>query len=453
MFIDSHAHLFLPNFEDDLDEVINRAKDEGVKYIIVPATDIVTARQTAALTKKYDMVYGAAGVHPHDTKNWDASFISEIEELAKNEKIVAIGEIGLDYYYDFSPKEKQIEAFKAQIELALKLNLPIIVHNRESDEDMMNIIRSYKSSGLRAQFHCFNGSKEDAKELTGLGHFISFTGNITFKKADSLRDTLKTIPPRYLLTETDSPFMTPVPHRGKRNEPANVKLVAEKIAEVHNISVDDVNRISAYNTFKLFGVGRLPETSYTYLMRDSLYINITNRCNAACIFCGRDDEAVLNGYNLKMKKDEEPPAEFFIKEIGDPKKYSEIVFCGYGEPTIRWDVVKEISQYVKKNGGKTRLNTNGHGNEINKKDITPEMEGFIDSVSVSLNALDEDTYSRLVGVDKKMFNVMLDFTRKSKQFVPEVVLTIVAEQNIEREKARKFAEEEIRVKFREREYF
>ena len=142
-----------------------------------------------------------------------------------------------------------------------------------------------------------------------------------------------------------------------------------------------------------------------------------------------------------------------INEIGDPKQYDEVVFCGYGEPTIRWDVVKEISKYVKANGGKTRLNTNGHGNEINKKDITPEMKGLLDSVSVSLNALDENEYARLVGVDKKMFQEMLDFTKKSKQFVPEVVLTIVAEQNIDAEKARKIAEEEVGVKFREREYF
>lgn len=259
MFIDSHAHLFLPNFKDDLDEIITRAKDNGLKYIIVPATDIETAKQTIELTKKYEMVYGAAGVHPHDTKEWSDSFIPQIEELAKNEKIVAIGEIGLDYYYDFSPREKQIDAFKAQIELALKLDLPIIVHNRESDEDIMNIIRSYKGSGLRGQFHCFNGSIEDAKELIELGHLISFTGNITFKKADTLRETLKSIPAEYLLTETDSPFMTPVPHRGKRNEPVYVKLVAEKIAEVHNISVEEVNSIAENNIYKLFGIGKRPE--------------------------------------------------------------------------------------------------------------------------------------------------------------------------------------------------
>ena len=453
MFIDSHAHLFLPNFKDDIDEVIEKAKEAGIKYIIVPATDIETAKQTLELTKKYDMIYGAAGVHPHDTKDWDSSFISQIEELAKNEKVVAIGEIGLDYYYDFSPKEKQIEAFKAQIELAIKLNMPIIVHNRESDEDIMNIIRSYKGSGLKGQFHCYNGSKEDAKELIKLGHFISFTGNITFKKADTLRETLKSIPARYLLTETDSPFMTPVPHRGKRNEPVHVKLVAEKIAEVHNIRIEDVNRIAEYNTYRLFGIGSHPKPSYTYQMRNSLYINLTNRCNAACIFCDRDGEAVLNGYNLKMKKGEEPSAEILMQEIGDPTKYSEIVFCGYGEPTIRWEETKKIAKYVKDKGGKTRLNTNGHGNDINKRDITPEMKGLMDSVSISLNATDEDNYARLVGVDKKLFGEMLDFAKKSKQYVPEVVLTIVDEQEIDVEKARKIAEDDLGVSFRIREYF
>ena len=453
MFIDTHAHMFFANFREDIDEVISRAKEENIKYILVPATDIETAKQTIELTKKYDIIYGAVGVHPHDTKDWNSTFIPQIEKLAKNEKIVAIGEIGLDYYYDYSPKEKQIEAFKAQIELAIKLKLPIIVHNRESHEDIMNILRSYKGSGLRAQLHCYNGSKEDARELIELGHYISFTGNITFKKADSLREVLKSIPVKYLMTETDSPFMTPVPHRGKRNEPANVKLIAEKIAEVHGITVEDVNRMAFYNAYRLFGIGSKPEVSYCYKMYNSLYLNITNRCNAECIFCDREGEAVINGYNLSMKKSEEPTAEKIIKEIGDPKNYKEIVFCGYGEPTIRWDVVKEIAKYVKENGGRTRLNTNGHANFIHSKDITPEMKGLIDSVSVSLNALDEKTYSKLVGVEPKMFREMLEFSKKSKEYVDEVVLTIVEEQNIDEAAARKFVEEEIGVKFRVREYF
>lgn len=453
MFIDTHAHLFFDNFNDDLDEVVDRAKENHVDYIIVPATDIKTAKQVIELTEKYEMVYGTVGVHPHDTAEWKDEWIDEIKKLAEHEKIIGIGEIGLDYYYDFSPKEKQIQAFKKQIELAIELNLPVVVHNRESDKDVLEIISSYCGQGLKVQLHCFNASYDDAVEFMKMNHFISFTGNITFKNRDDVREVLQKVKPDHLLLETDSPFMTPVPFRGKRNEPAHVKLVAEKISELHKISLEDVGRITSYNAFRLFGIGAKPKTSYTYPLYDALYINITNRCNADCVFCSRKDDPVLKGFNLGMKKSEEPPAEVYIKEIGDPKKYSEIVFCGYGEPTIRWDVVKEISKYVKENGGKTRLNTDGHGNSINKKDITPEMRGLIDVVSISLNSVDPKQYAELMQIDEKMFYEMIDFAKKSKQYVNKVVLSVVSVDEVEIEKARKFVEDEIGVKFRVREYF
>ena len=453
MFIDTHAHLFYPNFEGDLDEVVARARQNDVDYILVPATDIKTAEQVIDLTEKYEMVYGAVGIHPHDTKDWTSSLISKIEKLAKNKKIVAIGEIGLDYYYDFSPKEKQIEAFKAQIELALKLNLPVIIHNRDSDEDVMEIIRSYCGTGLKAQFHCFNGSIEDAMELVGMNFMISFTGNITFKKADNLRKILQHIPPENLLLETDSPFMTPVPHRGKRNEPSYVKYVAEQIAELHKLRLIDVARITSFNTFRTFGIGSKSESALTYTLGNSLYINVTNRCNAHCVFCKRKENPILRGYNLGMERSEEPDADVYIKEIGNPNEYNEIVFCGYGEPTIRWDVVKDISKYVKVNGGKTRLNTNGHGNFINKKDIIPEMKDLIDIVSISLNTFDRKQYSKLVGLETSYFDEMIEFAKKSKPFVEQVVMTIVSIDEVDIERARKITEEEIGAEFRVREFF
>jgi len=453
MFIDTHAHLFYPNFEGDLEEVVARARQNDVDYILVPATDIKTAEQVIDLTEKYEMVYGAIGIHPHDTKNWTSSLISKIEKLAKNKKIVAIGEIGLDYYYDFSPKEKQIEAFKAQIELALKLNLPVIIHNRDSDEDVMEIIRSYCGTGLKAQFHCFNGSIEDAMELVGMNFMISFTGNITFKKADNLRKKLQHIPPENLLLETDSPFMTPVPHRGKRNEPSYVKYVAEQIAELHKLRLIDVARITSFNAFRTFGIGSKSESALTYTLGNSLYINVTNRCNAHCVFCKRKENPILRGYNLGMERSEEPDADVYIREIGNPNEYNEIVFCGYGEPTIRWDVVKDISKYVKVNGGKTRLNTNGHGNIINKKDIIPEMKDLIDIVSISLNTFDRKQYSKLVGLETSYFDEMIEFAKKSKPFVEQVVMTIVSIDEVDIERARKITEEEIGAEFRVREFF
>ena len=453
MFVDTHAHIFYPNFDGELDEVIQRAKDSGVDYIIVPATDIETCSKVINLTEKYDMIYGAVGIHPHDTKEWDQNLIPKIEELAKHKKIVAIGEIGLDYYYDFSPIEKQIEAFMAQIDLALKLDLPIVVHNRDASEDILKIIKQYAGTGLRAQFHCFNGTLDEARELIRLHHFISFTGNITFTKADSLREIVSKITPEHLLLETDSPFMTPVPHRGKRNEPAYVKLVAEKIAEIRHVGVEDIARVTSYNTFRMYGIGSKPNTSFTYQIGKNLYINVTNRCNADCVFCDRKGEAVVSGYNLKLDKKDEPDAEVYIKEIGDPKLYDEIVFCGFGEPTVRWDVVQKIAKFVKRNGGRTRLDTNGHGSFINKRNIAPELSSLIDVVSISLNASDPRKYAELMRVEPRMFNEVIIFAKEAKNYVEKVVMTAVLLENIEIEKMRQIVEQKIGAEFRGREYF
>lgn len=453
MFIDTHAHLFFENYKEDVDAVITHAKENGVNYIIIPATDIITAREAILLAEKYEQIYATVGIHPHDTKEWNENFIPEIEALAKHPKVVAIGEIGLDYYYDFSPREQQIKAFKSQLDLAVKLELPVVIHNRDSDEDMMDIIQSYCGTGLKAQFHCFNGALDDAIEFMKMNHFISFTGNITHKKSDSLRDILKHIDLNHVMLETDSPFMTPVPYRGKRNEPAYVKYVAQQIADIHNITLTDVGRITSLNVFRFFGIGTPPKTSFTYLLGNSLYINVTNRCNADCTFCRRKEDPFLRGYNLGMKKSDEPPAEVYIKEIGDPIKYDEIVFCGYGEPTIRWDVVKEVAEYVKANGGKTRINTNGHGNIINKKDITPEMKDTIDVVSISFNSFNSKQYSELMRVSEDHFDEMKNFARLTKQYVKRVVMSVVSLDEVEIEKSRKVVEEEIGVEFRVREYF
>mgnify|MGYP003416894208 CR=1 FL=1 len=453
MFIDTHAHLFFENFKDDIDEVITRAKENGVDYIIVPATDIKTSKEAIALAEKYEQVYATVGIHPHDTKEWNETLIPQIEALAKHPKVVAVGEIGLDYYYDFSPKEQQIKAFKSQLDLAIKLELPVVIHNRDSDGDMMDIIQSYCSTGLKAQFHCYNGSLDDALEFMKMNHFISFTGNITFKKSDSLREILKHIDLNHLMLETDSPFMTPVPYRGKRNEPAYVNYVAQQVAAVHKISLEDVGRITSLNTFRFFGIGKVPKTSFTYLLGNSLYINVTNRCNADCTFCRRKEDPFLRGYNLGMKKSEEPTSEIYIREIGDPKKYDEIVFCGYGEPTIRWDVVREVAKYVKASSGKTRINTNGHGNLINKKDITPEMKDVIDIVSISFNTFDSKQYAELMRVSEDHFEEMKIFAKLAKQYVKKVVMSVVSLDEVEIEKSRKVVEDEIGVEFRVREYF
>ncbi len=452
MLIDSHAHLFDEQFEDDIDEVIIRARDNNVRYIIVPATNIETAKQAIQLAEKYPMVFAAVGVHPHDTANWDISIIVQLKEMAKHPKVAAIGEIGLDYFYYFAPKEKQIEAFREQIELAISLDLPAVIHSRNSDIDMMEIIRSYSGAGLRAQFHCFNSNLENALDIISMGHLISFTGNITFKKADELRTIVKQIPLDSLMIETDSPYLAPVPLRGKRNEPANVAFTAKAIAELHDTTPEKVGDITSSNAIRFFSIGNSGKLVYTYPLGKSLYINVTNRCNADCVFCARKEDAVIDGYNLRMKKNEEPGGDVYIKEIGDPKSYNEIVFCGYGEPTIRWNVIQEIAAYVKANGGTTRLNTNGHGNLINKRDITPEMEGKIDTVSISLNSTDKKQYSELMRVSESHFDEMINFAKMAKQYT-YVVLSVVNYPGIDLDNAKLFAEKEVGVNFRIRDYF
>ena len=452
MFIDTHTHLFFKNFDDDREEVIKNAIASGVKYMLVPGTDIDTSKQAIELAEKYESVYASVGVHPHDTKDWSNSLIEELKELAKHPKVVAIGEIGLDYFYDFSPKDKQKQAFDKQIELALELNLPVIIHNRDSNEDIMEFARKYKNTPLKAQYHCFAGTVENARELVEMGHFISFTGNITFKKADSIREVISKVSVENILLETDSPFLTPEPFRGKRNEPKNIPLIAEIIAKIHHLRIEDVARTTSWNAYKLFGIGEKMKLSYTYQIGESLYINVTNRCNADCVFCDRKGEAVINGYKLKMSKLEEPEAEVYISEIGDPKKYREIVFCGYGEPTIRGEVVKQVAKYVKENGGKTRMNSNGHGNFINKRDITPELKDAIDTISISLNSTDKTQYAKLMRVDESLHAEMIDFAQKAKVFT-HVVMSIVGLSSVDTENAKQFVINQIGVDFREREYF
>jgi TatD DNase family protein len=453
MLIDTHAHIYFENFKEDIDDVIKRAQDAGVKAIIVPSTNLKDAEEVIKLIDSYDMVYGAIGVHPHDTKDWDSSWLEKIEALTSHKKVVAIGEIGLDYFYDFSPKAKQIEAFKAQLDLALQLDMPVIIHNREADNDTMNIISDYVKSGLQMQFHCYSSSVEMAKQLVEMKQYVSFTGNITFKKAESLRAVVAAVPLKQMLIETDSPFMTPVPHRGQRNEPALVKLVADTVAAIHKVPESEVEEIVTNNAYRFFGLERTKKIVYTYKLGDALYINVTNRCNADCIFCSRKEDAIINGESLRMKKSEEPDASVYINEIGDPTKYSEIVFCGYGEPTIRWDIIKEVAAYVKSNGGSTRINTNGHANYIHKRDITPEMKGLIDCVSISLNSSDSKEYAGIMRVKESLYDEMKSFAVKAKEYVPKVVLSVVDYPGINIEASKRIAEEELGVEFRLRAYF
>ena len=313
MFIDSHAHLNSDDFRTDLDEVLNRAKDAGVETIIVPGTTVETSLEAIALSEKYPNVYACVGVHPHDASKAPADALEKIERMTEHRKVVAVGEIGLDYHYDFSPRDIQQEIFTKQIQIAIRRNLPIVVHTRKSQDDTIAAVdEAVKANpgwrveepsvhkrvpARRGVFHCFPGGPAEANQLRELGFFVSYPGIVTFKNSPVI-ETLKSIGYDHILLETDSPYLAPVPVRGKRNEPANVVLIAQKIADVFGASVDDVARATRFNTKKLFSIGPSDPPRIAYKLKNSLYLNITIRCNADCIFCDRKGEAIVKGHNL-----------------------------------------------------------------------------------------------------------------------------------------------------------
>lgn len=467
MFIDSHAHIFLEDYKTDIDEVLKRAREAGVEAIIVPGTTLETSEEAVRLAGQYDDVYATVGIHPHDAGKATQAALQRIEELSKNPKVVAIGEIGLDYHYDFSPRDVQRDVFTRQIEIAVRRDLPIVVHTRESLEDAFATVEQAvklhpdwrrdqltihtRYPALRGVFHCFPGGPDDVWKLLDLGFFVSYPGIVTFKNSPAI-ETVKKIGYDHILIETDSPYMSPVPFRGKRNEPANVVLIAKRIAEVFSVSAEDVGRAATFNTKRLFRIGSPDPPQIAYKLRNSLYLNITIRCDADCVFCDRKGEAIVKGHNLKIVQ--EPSAQEVIQAIGNPADYDEIVFCGYGEPTIRVDVIKEVAGWVKQKGGRVRLNTDGHGNIINHRNIVPEMVGLIDSVSISLNSIDPGQYGKIMRVDGERYHAaMVEFARECKKYLPEVVMTVVGIDEVDVAAALEFVETRIGADFRIRPYF
>jgi TatD DNase family protein len=467
MFIDSHAHITADQFKDDRDETIHRAVDAGVEYIVNPGTDLEDSRRAIELAERHPNVFACVGFHPHDAKKATDAFLAEIEELSTHPKVVAIGEIGLDFYYDFSPRDVQESVFREQIEIARRRNLPIVIHTRDSIERTVSIVEeAVRRDAWRSQsatphgrypapkgvFHCFSGDTETAWKVIKMGFYVSLPGVVTFKNAGLAADVARNVSVEHFMLETDSPYLAPVPLRGKRNEPANIPLIAARIAELQRLSVEDVARATSYSTYKLFGIGEPPSPRIAYKLRNSLYINLTIRCNADCVFCDRKGEAVIKGHNLRIET--EPTAQDVIQEIGDPTKYDEIVFCGYGEPTIRLDVLKEVAQWVKAHGGNTRLNTDGHGNIINKRNIVPELAGVLDAVSISLNSTDPVQYGEMMRIaGTKHFQAMLEFAKECARLIPKVIMTIVDISDVDKEKARRLVEEEIGATFQTRPYF
>ena len=259
MFVDSHAHIDGEEYDADRDEVVARAREAGVCAILNVGTgdphsgSLERAVETA---ERYAGVYAAVGVHPHDARLFDDAAEERLISLTtKSPRVIAWGEIGLDFHYDNSPREVQREVFARQLRLARRAGLPVVIHTREADEETIEVLRAeWSDAGLPGIIHCFGGEQPLADGALELGFYISFAGNLTFKKAEPLRDVARKIPPARLLVETDCPYLTPVPFRGRRNEPAHVVETARCLAELHGVGVEEMGRLTAENFSRLFGL-------------------------------------------------------------------------------------------------------------------------------------------------------------------------------------------------------
>lgn len=254
MLFDTHTHLNAYQFTDDLPEVIDRALKEGVSRMIVVGFDRPTIEIAMELIEAYDFLYASIGWHPVDAIDLKDEDLDWIEELAKHPKVVAVGETGLDYHWDKSPKDIQKEVFRKHIRLAKKLKLPLVIHNREATADVMEILKEENAAEVGGIMHCFSGSPETALECVKMNFYISLGGPVTFKNAKKPKEVAKAVPLDRLLIETDCPYLAPHPYRGKRNEPAYVKLVAEEIAALKGLSFEEVARVTTENAERVFGL-------------------------------------------------------------------------------------------------------------------------------------------------------------------------------------------------------
>ena len=252
MYFDSHAHLDDEKFNPDRQRIIEELPARGICGVIDPGDSIKSSQKAILLAEKYDFLYAAAGVHPHEAESMEDKDLISLSAMAKHPKVVAIGEIGLDYYYDFSPREVQKKRFIDQIILAHECNLPVIIHDRDAHGDTLDIIKQYKGRIAGGVMHCFSGSWDFAKECMDCGFYIALGGSVTFKNAKKPVEVAEKIPLSRLLIETDSPYLAPVPHRGERNDPGYVALVAQKIADIRKIDAKVIGEITLKNTLELF---------------------------------------------------------------------------------------------------------------------------------------------------------------------------------------------------------
>jgi TatD DNase family protein len=447
--IDTHAHLDFSQYDTDREQIIEECRRNGVQFIINIGVDLQTSKASIELAEKYDFIYASVGYHPHDAKAMTDSIFEEIARLATHPKVVAIGEIGLDYYRDMSPRDIQKAAFIRQLQLAERLKKPVVLHIRQAMEPAFEILRRHP--GNYGVLHAFPGNAKEAAEGVKMGYLIAFGGPITYPNSQGPQ-VAASLSLSKIVTETDCPYLTPQQFRGKRNRPDYVRFVIDKLTELFpRYSRDDIVRITSKNAARLFNLPVDDSPELVYMIGKSLYLNLTSRCTNNCYFCPRNSGFHVAGHNLRLNR--EPQENDILTAVERYSGYNEIVFCGIGEPTLRADLMISLAAELKSKKLPIRLNTNGQGNLIAKADLPSKMRGLIDFVSISLNAQDETTYVKICRPQfgAKVFPEILKFAKDCKEYGIGTILSVVDVPEIDIDACKKIADK-MGIPLRIREY-
>lgn len=472
--IDTHCHLHRAEFEADREGVIERAREAGVTTLLDPATDSASNATVVELANRHAALYAAIGIHPHHAPELTDAVLEELLRLSAHPKVVAVGEVGLDFYREQAPRASQEAALKKLLALAHERNLPLILHCRGSErpglagsaeayEALFAILQEVLTPPIRGVLHCFSGGLQTAQKALEMGLHLSFAGNLTFEKAEPLQSVARQVPIDRVLLETDAPFLSPQSFRGKRNEPAFLPELVRTWARLKDLCEADVARTTTVAAYHLFGIGPRPKRGViAYAIRNSLYLNLTNACTDRCVFCslsieefwkGEGTSPFVKGHHLRMARD--PSVQEILEAAGNPSGYDEVVFCGYGEPVIRLPVLLEVGSRLKAQGARRiRLNTNGHANLIHKRPVARELAGVVDEVSVSLNTPNAQQYLEICRpvFGLKTYDAIKTFIRECRDAGMKVQATVVALPGVDVEACRRVAEEELKVGYRVRTY-
>lgn len=456
MWFDSHAHLDRRFFPEDLDEVIARAFAAGVDGIVTigASADPGEMAEAVAVAQANERIFAAVGVHPHEADKVTEASFAALERLLREPDVVALGEVGLDYHYDLSSRGGQMVVFRRQVALAAEAGKPLVLHVREAHDDCLEVLRSERLPWPPGVVHCFTADLDTARAYVDLGFKISIPGVVTFRNAGPLAEAVKGLRAEDLLVETDAPFLAPVPMRGRRNEPAFVRYTGEAVAALKGLRAEDVARITTLTARRLFGIeveeALAPRLAYP--IRDSLYVNVTNRCTLRCTFCSKFKDWVVKGHNLRLPADPAPEALWDAMVEAGFESYREVVFCGYGEPLLRFEVVAELAARVKARGVRVRVNTDGLASLVSGRDVAGELAGKVDAVSVSLNAPDAATYAGICRSrhGEAAFEAVCAFLRRAREVIPDVTASVVALPGLDIEACRHLAEDVLGVRFRVR---